>query len=258
MKCSNLQRRLLAAERPDQLGAELRQHLADCASCRALYRRLVELERDLPLLPVPPSTRRTAFVAQFVQQTPVELPATPPLVKLHRRTTTIKERGHRKLAFALALAACVVGVAFGLETWYLHNQRPSRPDFVADHQARIDVLFKTSRDPGERVDAVLKVADDILADSRQGDAEKLAQLARFYRELVGERLQAEVNGLPVDGQRRAKLNDLAGRLQDAESAFTFLATTKTRLDEKQSLTDMATAANKANQMVHEILTADAI
>ncbi len=208
MKCRSLQRRLLAVERPDQLGADLQRHLADCDACRVLHRRLVELERDLPLLPVPASTRRTAFVAQFVQQTPVELAAAP-LITLHRRTTPIKERGHRKLAFALALAASLAFLVLGLGLWRLHNTQPTRPDLVAGHQASYEIRLKMARDPGKRVEAVLSVADDVLADAHKVDAEQLAKLARFYRELVGEGLQAEVNGLPADGQRRAKLNDLA-------------------------------------------------
>ena len=50
MNCDLCRRRLLAGDRP---AGPVALHLAACAACRAWYRPLAALERDLPCLPVP-------------------------------------------------------------------------------------------------------------------------------------------------------------------------------------------------------------
>ena len=47
MKCDTAQRRLLAAERPDEPSGEVEAHLAACAACRAWQQRLAAARRCL-------------------------------------------------------------------------------------------------------------------------------------------------------------------------------------------------------------------
>jgi hypothetical protein len=266
MKCSNVQRRLLAAERPEQVSADVKRHLAECASCRTLHRRLRQIESAIPLIAVPVSTRRAAFVAQFVQQTPAELPAadrrTLPLVQLTRRTTPVKERGHRKLAVALALAACLGFLVVGL---FALNQRPLDKPFESVTRFKIskDLGVAAANTPRAKVDAVLSVTDEVrenvhkLADTKDANAKEMAALANLYRQqLLDGEFERYVRALLNDSFPRAKLTEIADRLQQTDSEFTMLVTTA-RAEAKQPLRDIAAAAHDARLMVNKVLNPDA-
>jgi hypothetical protein len=261
MKCAHVQRRLLAAERPDHVGADVHGHLADCASCRALQRRLLRLERDIPHLPVPPSSRRVAFVGQFLQQTPVDLPAVEtalqPLVRL-RQPTPAKERGRRKLALAFALAASLAFVAFGM--WALNPGRFTPKDPTAPHRVRLEVRVNTAQTPRARAEGVVQVADDVrdevrkLAEAKDANGERMAVLAQFYRELMDEHLKKQVRaGLPGAGQR-AWLDGIEAHLLATDSEFTFLATMRPGTKAGESLKDIALAARQTSAELNALAT----
>jgi hypothetical protein len=264
MNCQHVQRRLLAAERPEQVGADLKRHLAECPSCLALQGRIVQLESDLPHLPVPVSTRRAAFVANFVQQTPAELPAsdrpTLPLVKLDRRATPVKERGHRKLAVALAVAACLAFLAVGL---FAYQMAPDKPfESVSNFKVIKNVRVATAKEPRDKADAVMSVADEVgdavrkLAKAKDGDSKEMTALAKLYRDqLLGGEFEQYVRSVPNDQFRRTTLTRLADRLQQTDSEFTNLVNSS-RADAKQPLREIASAAHEAHRMVNEVLNAE--
>src|SRR5437868_664080 len=104
MSCEATRRHLLSAERPDRPPAVLRPHLADCPSCRDWLRNLTEVEARVPYLHVPPSD---AAKARFLKQLrePLQMSEMPRVVAPVLPFTPPKERGLRKLAVALALAA---------------------------------------------------------------------------------------------------------------------------------------------------------
>ena len=64
MNCDTARRQLLASERPTQPTDGVQAHLARCPACRALQRRLAQVEQQIPLLPVPPSAGCQAVVAK--------------------------------------------------------------------------------------------------------------------------------------------------------------------------------------------------
>jgi hypothetical protein len=270
---------LLAAERPDQPGSDVKRHLAECASCRALYRRLVRVEHDIRHIPVPLSTRRPAFVAQFVQQTPVDLPVAArqtasdlpmagqvilPLVKVTRPATPPKERGLRKLAIAIALAASLAIFAVGL--WAMHVKGPDKPDHMAELRKKLDTRITYAETSREKAEIVVDFADEVQTEVRTLSQEKvvngkqLADLAKFYRQLVSEDLKTQVRAVAQDikdtKQRREVLTDLAARLQQTESEFAQLAV-KARPDAEQPFKEIAAAAHDAGTMINDILTMQA-
>jgi hypothetical protein len=65
MNCDVSQRRLLALPEPADLPPALREHLEVCPHCQEMQRRLVQVERNAPLLPVPASTARAEFLERF-------------------------------------------------------------------------------------------------------------------------------------------------------------------------------------------------
>src|SRR5919204_5713194 len=54
MTCESVQRRLLSLSSPTRPPDELLPHLADCPTCAQVQRRLVEVERQVATIPVPP------------------------------------------------------------------------------------------------------------------------------------------------------------------------------------------------------------
>jgi hypothetical protein len=259
MKCSKVQSRLLAAERPDEATAELAHHLARCAACKAVATRLARIERALPLLPVPPSSRRSAFIAKFVQQTPAELPAaespTLPLVKLVRRPVPAKERGQRKLAMAVAIAASLAFLVTGLLALNSAKDK-TRTDAAAAARIHYDALLQTARTPGERAEAALGVADELqekvrtLAQAPVPDDKQILDLATFYDELVKVELKKHVRALPSDASRKMVLQTLEKHLRETESEFARLAATKGANKTGESLNLIAMAARTSCDELH--------
>jgi hypothetical protein len=261
MKCSRVQSRLLAAERPDEAAAEVAHHLSRCAACRAVASRLARIERALPLLPVPPSSRRSAFIAKFVQQTPAELAAaespTLPLVKLVRRPVPAKERGQRKLAIAVALAA---SLAFLVSALLALNSGKDKPpaDYAAVDRIHYETRLQTARTPRERADTALDVAEELrdkvrtLATAPVPDDKQLRDLANFYSELVKVELQSHVRKLPSDASRKLVLQGLETRLRQTESEFAHLAAAKGANKTGESLNLIAMAARTSCDELHSL------
>jgi hypothetical protein len=256
MSCDVTRRNLLNAERPDRPPAALRPHLAECPSCRDWLHNLTELEARVPLLPVPPSDAAKARLLKQLRETPLvpeslrvvapELPFTPP-----------KERGLRKLAVALALAAAVVLFAVGLSLWPRHPNAPqtvpgvaekSPIDAVAQMQGVRDRGVAKARTPRERVEILAEFADNLLREARNPDAlpsgERLEQLARVYEETVQEKLLKQARAIPP-GVQRALLPRLAGDLGRTESEFSRLAAGAPAA--AVHLQRIAAAAKKGNQ-----------
>src|SRR4051794_32252883 len=118
MNCAAIQRSLLSCERPEQPPLEVCRHLVGCDACRDCQRRLVEVEQQLPLLPVPPSTGREAFVARVrAGEVPVAGRSGVLPLWLQRSRPPLKERGLKKLALAFALAAALSAFALGWWAW---------------------------------------------------------------------------------------------------------------------------------------------
>ncbi len=260
MKCSKVQSRLLAAERPDEAAAELAHHLSRCEACKTVASRLARIERALPLLPVPPSSRRSAFLAKFVQQTPAELPAaespTLPLVKLVRRPTPAKERGQRKLALAVALAASLAFLVTGLLA--LNPGDKKRIDAATPARNHYDALLQTARTPRERAETALGVADELqdkvrtLAQAPVPDDNEMLDLATFYGELVKIELQKHVRALPSDASRKMVLQTFEKHLRETESEFAHLAATKGANKTAESLSLIAMAARTSCDELHSL------
>jgi hypothetical protein len=277
MKCAQVQRRLLAAERPDLVGADLAGHLAQCPSCHALQRRLVRLEHGIRHLSVPASTRRPGFVAQFMQQTPVELPvasrqtspdlpaAGPPVLPLvkvtHRPATPAKERGLRKLAIAIAVAASLAIFAIGL--WAMQVKGPQKLDERAVLRKQLDTRITYAETPRDKAEVVVDVAIEVqtrvenLAKEKVVNGKQLADLAELYRELVSEDLQTQVRVLVRDikdtNQRREAVANLVSRLHATASACDQEALKDIRPEVQQPLKDIAAAARNADNMINEII-----
>lgn len=219
MNCTVLQRRLLSAEHPEQPSADLKSHLAQCPSCRAWHRRLVQMERLVPLLPIPPSTARDAFLQRLTGPSRREAIADPTTLWRSTLIAGPKERALRKVSLAFALAAALL--VFALAWWSWPRGPLSGSELLKQEQVRLEERLGNSMHADtskERLLRLARLAEEIHVEARKlvDNSEKLEQRARFYARVVGEHLLEQARQLPPDERRRV-LTDIASRLSNTES-----------------------------------------
>jgi hypothetical protein len=226
VNCTVIQRRLLAAERPEQPPAEIQSHLAQCASCRLWQQRLIQMERSISQLPVPPSTAKEQFLERMKEEggrrnKPILVPPSSFLLPPFKR-----ERGLRKLSVAFTLAASLLVFAFAWWSWPHNPVAP--PDSTRYEQARLEQRLSSSLlvdTPKERVVRLAKLADEIHGEARSlvDNSERLEQWSQFYSRVIGQHLIEQARQLTPE-DRQEVLADIALRLAKAESEATRLAT----------------------------------
>lgn len=261
MNCELVQRRLLAAESPEQPPADVRRHLAACPACRAWQRRLAQAEQQLPHLATPPSERKARVVHLILNA---------PNTAAHARTgagygrtpwsnTTARERGLRKAALAIAMAAALVVFALA---WWLAGQptpapQPQTHPVIAALNTEVAGLTAESP-PGsrQRVEKLADFADRFVQQdvaAAQNDPGKLRQMAIFYTAFMPEQLVASVRR--ADPQlSRDQMLALVDRLNRADSMLSTLASNRElKLENRTSLNEMALAARASRDQVLALL-----
>jgi hypothetical protein len=226
VNCTVIQRRLLAAEHPEQPPAEIQNHLAQCPSCRLWQRRLIQMERLISQLPVPPSAAKELFLEGMKGEGRRREHAAlvhPSSFLLHPFK---RERGLRKLSVAFTLAASLL--VFALAWWSWPHNPVAPPDSTRYEQAKLEQRLSSSLlvdTPKECVVRLAKLADEIHGEARAlvDNSERLEQWSQFYSRVVGEHLIAQARKLTPE-DRQAVLADIASRLVKAESEATRLAT----------------------------------
>lgn len=225
MNCTVIQRRLLSAEQPDQPAADVRSHLNQCPVCRAWQRRLVQLERQIPLLPVPPSTGRAELLQRILGPAPADV-ARPPIAEppnhwRHSLAPGPKERGLRKLSVAFALAASLLLFALAWWSWPHDSARPDPIVVVKVDSDRLEQRLRKVLLVEKSQDRILQLAGlaEEVHDEARGlveNTEKLNQWAEFYARLVNTELLDQARQLP-QSERPAVLQGIASRLERTES-----------------------------------------
>jgi hypothetical protein len=229
VNCTVIQRRLLSAEQPEQPATEIKSHLAQCPSCRAWQRRLVQLERLVPQLPIPPSTTKEQFLQRILgapgREASGRAIADPALLWRSTLAPGPKERAQRKVSLAFALAASLLVFALAWWSWP-HNPIP-KPDLDRHEQARLEERLTNSLrgdTPKERVLRLAKLAEQVHDEAHTlvDNSDRLEQRARFYARIVGEHLLEQARQLPAE-DRQAVLKQVTDRLTTMESDASRLA-----------------------------------
>jgi hypothetical protein len=250
MNCDTTRRSLLAGERPDRPPPDARRHLARCPACRALQRRLIQAERHIPLLPVPPAPV-PAELLRRVREGPVQRPT----VRLHSPPPPgMREGGRQKVALAFSLAAALAVFAIGWWAWP-HQQSGGGNDGLKEYVQRRDQLLAAARTPRARVEALAGLADELLNKALDlvHEPEKLDRLARGYRQLLRHDLPEQAEKL--DGRERAAvLGSLPARLQLGDARRLSDAQKVAPPAARASLGLMASAAHDGGRRLHLILS----
>lgn len=260
MSCRTFQQLLLTSERPEQPDADVRAHLAGCAACRAVQRRLAEAEQRIPLLPVPPSSRRDLFLQQIRQGTVLPAPTTvtPSELWLGAYRPPPKERGLQKLAVSLALAASLA--LFALAWWAWPHRAPDKlvadPPLVVRQKDR-DHRLAQAQSPRERVKVLAKLARDLhreaLELASRSNQEDLQVVALFYSEVVRDNLVEHARELPAND--RPILKDVMQHLMYVESELGGLAAGGMEPNAAARLREIAQAAHVCYDQLNELLRA---
>jgi hypothetical protein len=227
MNCSRLQRRLLAMEKPSRPPADLQAHLTACSACREWQQRLVQLEREVQQVPVPPSTARSAFVQRLLANGANRQPA-------ERKSPTVPLRGARrewtmrKIAAATALAASllIVGLFLGISRWGTQD-KSAHSDLVAALLAH-DVKLAGAQMPTERLKTLSKLADDLQGQAsplaKDGKAgEDLETLASLYVKVMEEGILPRVAAIPLPDRDNKVILQIANKLDVSSSDLELLA-----------------------------------
>ena len=223
MNCTIVQRRLLSAEQPEQPEAEIESHLTQCASCRAWHGRLVQMERRIPRLAIPPSTAKSLFLQRLAgasnRETGHPAIADPATVWRSSLIPGPKERALRKVSLAFALAASLL--VFALAWWSWPHDHLAAPDIAQQEQARLEDRLGNSLHAStakERILRLARLAEEIHGEARKlvNNNDRLEQRSQFYARVVGDHLIEQARQLPP-ADRPAVLHIVTQSLSHAES-----------------------------------------
>ncbi len=191
MNCAVVQRRLLANSH--RLPNEVRAHLAYCGACRAWRRRLVRLERNVPLLPVPPSRRKAKFLREWVPAStePNRAPSSASSMEAESPIAVRPVRFPASVRLLSRVAACLAALLLLVLFCTRQGSLGQSEDLQTARELRRnvqDIAVTSSTTPRERVTLLAEMADVLTGDlaplARRASGDELITLAKLYEELV--------------------------------------------------------------------------
>lgn len=265
MSCHKIQRRLYMRSNPEKVPAAVRHHLAECPACREVQRRLLQVERMVPMLAVPSSSYAKAALLRKIKSGPSFRD------RLFRYVDRLPEPVRHPSRWQLAGAGVAAALLLIVIGWKMvpgptggNPVGPVDSPAVASAtlldnvlQRQLDLAEKS--EPRDQVAALAGLADDLhgaaLSVARAPDAEKpVADLARWYGQIVKtEEEQAKrLRELPP-GERKKALDEFARRLDGAAKSAEHAATDPETPDAVRPLfQNMAAEARKAREALEEL------
>lgn len=231
MNCSHCQRQLLE----EQTGPEVEAHLAECMACRQWHKMLLQMESQVPLLPVPESPRKLQLQEELIHGpnlAPETIPFPAATMPISAPTSpSVKRNPWHKVAVAAGgLAAAGVLIACGI---FLGNMlsppahkngqqglKKGEPDkTLAGKLLELDMKLAQADSPRERVQTLAKLAHNLEGESRSlaqvAGPKDLHTLAKLYSRVVEEGLVQRARKLPAQ-ERRQVLDPILGQLMVAK------------------------------------------
>jgi len=253
MKCKVVRHHMLASAKPARPPAVMADHLAQCAGCRALQRRLVRLERLMPELPVPPSNAKADCLEAvlhsdaFARHDPAEIPWRQ------------RERALRKVAITFAMAAGLLFFAFIWYAWQHQQDSSTTPEGSFAKQNPLEeivnsydrgALAAAPRDRLKRLAVVAqKMHDTTRERAKDGNFNEVSKLAVQFKTLVQEGILAHAANLP-EPERQELLGSVAEQFSRTASEADNLAKQHPLM--AKPLGDMAIVAMNARSRLREL------
>lgn len=280
MKCHAVQRRLLSLEDPTRPPAELQDHLGRCSPCQEWQRRLLQLERHVPLLPVPQSTGRAYCIQKLLAEGAGqaagdkagihERPATTrgawlssSILQLRSSLHTVRSSRQWRAPAAVAAAVLLVVIG-GWALWGTHQgpeptaSKAPAPDPLLASLLKHDLRLAEAENLSERLEALAGLADDLQGEIRAlahaAAAEDLSKLAGLYQRVIQNGVVPRAQELP-ENQRQQVLGPIAIQLAQAGTDAEGLAQ-QLPADKAESLRKLASAAQEGDDQLRVLLRSE--
>jgi len=282
MNCEVVQRHLLGCESPDRPSAAAAAHVAECSACREWLSRLVQMERAVHELPVPPADMaRSALVRRILARPTPEGQRTkdkgqktkdvprPSIARLIGSWILDPHASPRRRVAAGLVAGMAAALLLFLTGWLVWQttrtpemasatNQPA-PDPLADALGRRGIRTADGKKGVDRVKAMADAANQLHARCRDvvlsGVNDDLIALTQLYGRVVDEGVVKTAEGLSAE-ERRDILAPIAETLKHAESEWGRLTQQNSlRADVKSALEKAALAAHTANVRLTELSAA---
>jgi hypothetical protein len=269
MNCSEFRQRLMESTDLSVDDAASRAHLLECADCRAVRRRLAQIESHVPLIPVPASRGAARVKEEILGLTHPRSQATRAVAR-SGWTRRLVRVGLAVTALAVLLAAGVyVGDwASRLAGPVVHKPRP-KPEPAAPKKSDVPVPNSTdlarrildcnlelaqTRNPQERVEILGRLADILNSETpglvQERKAKELHVVADLYGRVVREGIVRRAQAFP-GANGRDTLQSTALKLELSSRANSELA----RISSPEMVADiqhMAHASREAAMTLREL------
>jgi hypothetical protein len=263
MICTPVRRRLLASERPDRPAAPLARHVASCPACREWLRGLVSLERQVASLPAPSSSAKERLLQQFRVPGRLSPASLNVVVRPSFMATPPKERGLRKTALAVALAAAVVLLAVGLALLPLKPSDRTETLNVDAARSHHDVLRErlalvmSADTANQRVRGLTELTRDLhkqaMPLARNAVGQDLNAVATMFAEVVNKEMPAQVRMLDRDDRPDAVRQMTDELIVFSSEIDRFLAEGNVADAARSSLEEIKTAAIRGRTQLRDLL-----
>lgn len=262
MKCKAARTSLLGQEQLDQPPPKVAGHLAECVACRDWLQQLVQMERHVPILPVPKSSAKAQLVNKILTSpAPVTTPASRPVPE--EPGWVRHERRLKRLALASALTAALVVVAVGLWIWshsqqgvpvVNHKSKPVEDPFLA-HLMQRNLSLAAAKTPRQRVETLADLADDLHSEAMSvaavAEAGDLTALATLYQRVIREGILPQAKAVPL-AERAAILQRIADRLGEVAQSMDHVAD-QAFGSSVRALRDIASAAREGDKQLRILM-----
>jgi hypothetical protein len=240
MNCSSARNRVLAATNPATIPESLRGHFDQCPACRAWQAKVIDIERVVVAMPVPPASGKakrdllaqfaSTAVAQKKAKPPRTTPAPTPLAKPAPTREPLGERLARMWPAGLVAAAILVGaIAWAVLSGDGSKDQPmakAPADPMLEKVVAAKVKLDTAPNNSARIDVLAGLAmnlhEEAGALSKVTPGDEMTSLATMYRQVVQEALVPHARALSED-ERKATLPKYREQLEKAEQEANRLA-----------------------------------
>jgi hypothetical protein len=265
MNCTTVQRRLLAQGETGDPGATddpgenagrseaIQEHLENCPHCQEWQRRVTQIDRHIPLLPVPRSAARASFVQQF------------------RAETTVWDRARYRLRnlqrWQLTAGALAASLALVFMVWLLAPNDPapvvhpksSTPDKLLATLMQPNLKLAVATSPKVQVQTLAELAEDLrtysgplhLYGSSKEGKESLRDLSEWYGLVVRMEVTCSVK-LPAE-EVRPVLEPIVLQLATATDDAERLASQTHNISADHPLFTIGNAARNGKDHLERIL-----
>jgi hypothetical protein len=232
MNCKVIREQLLQADRPERPGADLAAHLGQCPPCRQWHQRLVQLERLVPRLPVPPSHGKAVLLARLAGER-----VAPPRRPTARRSSRWQVFFQSPAMPPAVLAASLLVFAglWSMQSNPYHRPaggggmtapapappRPPAPDLLVADLLQHNVSLARAETPKEQLDALAAMAERLYGATKtlagQAETADLEKLTKLYDEVVRNGIvkRADVLRKLPPAERQEIISPIAERLAKA-------------------------------------------